>query len=112
MNKIREYILRYKTKIFIALVIGTCLLGAFFALKTVDRYEIVVKAVLGLTVLIELYMDFQSTTKSSNEPDGIYVEFPRDFKHVARAFLLTVIGIWAGSQVVTLIWLLISFIKR
>ena len=112
MKIIRGYLFRFRTQIFIGLVIGACILGAFFALKTVDHYQIVVKAVLGLTILVELYLDFQSITKPPNEPEGIYVELPRDLKYVAHAFFITVIGVWAASQIPPLIWLLINFLKR
>lgn len=111
MKTSREFLARFKTPIFFTIVTITSVIGAFIALSTVDRYQIIVNAVLGLTVLYEFYKDFRSIKKKPDEPKGIHIELPRDLKYLGIALFLTVIGIWAGSQILYLIWFLLNLSK-
>ena len=111
MKTFREILVRFKTPIYFTIVTITSVLGAFFALSTVDRYQIIVNAVLGLTVLYEFYKDFRSIKKKPDEPKGIHIEFPRDLKYLSIALFVTIIGVWAGNQILYLIWFLLNLSK-
>ena len=85
-----------------------CLLGAYVAFMTVDKYAVIVHGVLGGTVLYFVYLLFLSNRRIGNRMIDEPPEFPRDFRYFGFGFILTLILFWASVQVLHLIWYIIA----
>lgn len=107
---LKTIVLRFKKQIFFAFVAVGCAFGVYVAFVTVDQYEIIVKAVLGLTVLYMFTIEFLSSTRVSDGSFGINILLPRDLKYVIYGFVITTILLWSSIQVLYLIWYLKSIV--
>lgn len=95
-----------KTQIFFRLVTVVGILGAYVGYVTVDRYEALVRAILGLTVLYLLYREHFVPKRVANERIGDWTEFPYAIRALVVSFFETIIAFWACIQVVHVIWYL------
>ena len=93
-----------KNQIFFGLVAIVGILGAYIGYVTVDRYEIIVRATLGLTVLYLLYREYLSPKSAANKPVNIRIEFPNALRYLVIDFLVMIIAFWASIQVLHLVW--------
>jgi hypothetical protein len=112
LDKFRRFLLRFKNQFFFFLVAVLVALGAYIGFITVDRYKMVVDATLGITVLYLLYEKFLSPQRNSDESTGIQVKLPQDLKYLIYACTFTIIGFWAGVQVIHLIRYLVNSLIR
>jgi hypothetical protein len=95
---------RYKNQIFFITVGAIGVLGVYVAYMTVDRYETIVNAALGIAVLYLLHLRFLLLTRSGKEPNSIRLEFPKDLRYLVYGFVLAVIMFWAGVRVLEVVW--------
>ena|SRR5687767_13784609 len=95
-----------KNQIFFGLVVIVGILGAYVAYVTVDRYEIVVRATLGLTVLYLLYREYLLPKDVANKPIDTQIEIPNSLRYLVIDFLVSIIAFWASIQVLHLVWYL------
>jgi len=95
-----------KNQIFFGLVVIVGILGAYVGYVTVDRYEIIVRATLGLTVLYLLYREYLLPKGAANKPVNIRIEIPNALRYLVIDFLVMIIAFWASIQVLHLIWYL------
>jgi len=95
-----------KNQIFFGLVAIVGILGAYVGYVTVDRYEIIVRATLGLTVLYLLYREYLLPKGAPNKPVNIRIEIPNALRYLVIDFLVMIIAFWASIQVLHLIWYL------
>lgn len=111
MNKIREFIVRYKNLIFFSLLGASCTFGVYVGYITVDRYQVIVSGVLGLSTLYLLNLEFLSSKRISNKRSGIRIELPKDLIYLVYGFFLTIIMFWAMIQVIHVFGFMAEFIK-
>lgn len=103
LDQLKRFIFHFKNQIFLGIEIVIVILGIYVAYVTVYRYEIIVRATLGLTVHYLLYRAYMLPKRIDNKPIGIQVDFPRDIKLFVIDFFAIVVMIWAGVQVLDMI---------
>ena len=89
------------------LIVISCALGLYIAYKTVNQYDIYVRAILGVALILLLVADLSPKTRVE-EPDEIELELPKDLRILVYPFVLTVLVFWALVQVIKLIYFLFS----
>jgi len=107
LDKFKGLIVGYRYRIFLVVEIVMVAIGAYVAYVTVYGYEIIVRAVLGLTVLYLLYREYVLLKTMGNKSFGVKFEFPKDIKYFVIDFFVVIVMIWAGVQVLDLIRYLI-----
>lgn len=112
MNKFKEFVMHFKNPIFFSLLVIIGILGVYVGYVTVDRYQVIVSGVLGLSTLYLLYLDYLSPQKNGNKRVGIGIEFPKDLRYLGYGFFLVIIMFWAMIQVVHVFWYLMGLIKN
>ena len=95
-----------KSQTFFRLAWLVGILGAYVGYVTVDRYEIIVRATLGLTVLYLLSREYFSPKGIPDKPVDDWMEIPVALRYLFVAFLAMIIAFWASIQVLHLIWYL------
>ena len=95
-----------KSQTFFRLAWLVGILGAYVGYVTVDRYEIIVRATLGLTVLYLLYREIFLPKGIPGKPVEDWMEIPVALRYLVVAFLVTIIAFWASIQVLHLVWYL------
>ncbi len=112
MNKFKEFVMRFKNPIFFSLLAVIGIFGVYVGYVTVDRYQVIVSGVLGLSTLYLLYLDYLSSQKNFNKHVGIRIEFPKDLRYLGYGFFLVIIMFWAMIQVVHAFWYLMGLFKN
>ena len=110
MEKFNSFISTYKNQIYFSLAVILMALGVYIGFKTVDQFQIIVNAALGITVLYLLYDKFFSHGRINNQLADNQVKLPQDLKKLVYAFIGTIIGFWATAQVVRLVYYLINIL--
>jgi hypothetical protein len=95
-----------KNQIFFGLVAIVGILGAYVAFVTVDRYEIIVRAALGFTVLYLLWREYFLPKGVANRPIDSRIELPVSLRFLVIDFMVSVIAFWASIQLLQLVWYL------
>ena len=103
MEKFRKLLIDYRYQVFLVIEIVVLVAGSYVAYLTVYRYEIFVRAILGLTIHILFFLEYVVFGRLKNESFGVKFEFPKDLRYFVADFLVIIIPIWAGVQVVDLI---------
>lgn len=107
MDKIKRFVNDYRYQIFLITEIALLLLGAYIAYLTVYRFEVFVRAVLGLTILYLIHLEYAVFKRLKNESFGVKFELPKDLRYFIMDFFVIIIFVWAGVQVLDLIRYLI-----
>jgi hypothetical protein len=81
-----------------ALLVAFGFLGVHVASLTIDRYDIVVRGILGMVIVYYILRE----ASSSNDREGFnrLLVFPQNIKYFVIAFLYAMVSYWALSQVV------------
>lgn len=103
MEKFRKLLVDYRYQVFLVIEIVVLVAGGYVAYLTVYRYEIFVRAILGLTIHFLFFLEYVMFRRLKNESFGVKFEFPKDIRYFVADFLVIIILIWAGMQVVDLI---------
>ena len=103
MNKFKRLKVDYSYQIFLAIEIATVAIGVFVAYLTVYRFEVFVRAALGLTIHYLLFREYIVFRRITNESLGVKFEFPKDIKYFVIDFFVIIVMVWAGVQVLDLI---------
>ena len=95
----------------IGLLIVSGFLGLEIGYMTIYRYDMIVKAILGLAVIYLALRLYVFTSSRSNEINNFYklFEFPKNIKYYIFAFTWSLISYWALQQIVDMI---IFFVRR
>ena len=102
----------HQNKILYAIQVAFWVGGVFTAYLTVFRFEIFVKAVLGLAVVYLFYLEFFVFRRLRPSPFYEKFDFPKDLKYLFANFFVVLVLVWAMVQVIELIRLLINvFLK-
>lgn len=94
-----------------ALLIAFGLLGADVAVMTVQRYAVVVRAILGLAVVYlgtEKYLFSQSLRSEKRDDVHLLFEFPSNIKYFVLIFIMSLIGVWALMQIIIMVFFYIN----
>ena len=113
MKKIKSLVSDHQVKILYATQVVFWCIGVYVAYLTVFRFEIFVKAVLGLGVVYLFYREFFVFRKL--RPSAFYekFDFPKDLKYLFANFFAVLVLVWANVQVIELIRYLIHiFVNR
>jgi len=108
VDKFKRLIVSYRYQILLAIEIAIVSVGAFVAYLTVYRFEIFVRAALGLTIHYLFFLEYVVFRRMAHEAFGVKFEFPKDIKYFVIDFFVVVIMIWAAVQVLDLIRYLIN----
>jgi hypothetical protein len=103
MKKFRRLLATYRYQVFLVTEITVLLTGGYIAYLTVYRYEIFVRAILGLTIHALFFLEYVVFRRLKNESFGMKFEFPGDIRYFVADFFVIIILIWAGVQVLDLI---------
>lgn len=96
--------------ILYVMVAGISALGVYIGLETVDRYEVIVRAVLGITVLYSFYRYYMHPKKMSDAPVETRIGISDYPKYLMIVFVVSTIGLWASIQVLPLIGYLMNWV--
>lgn len=107
MDKFKSLIINYRYQIFIVIEVSILIIGAYIAFLTVYRFEIFVRAALGFTIHYLLFLEYVVTKRLKNENFGTKFEFPKDIRYFVMDFVVVIILVWAGIQILDLIRYLI-----
>ena len=107
----------YRNRILRGVDITIEIIGALIASLTVYRYPVIVRGVLGLTVIFLLYREYvvvnsitiKNITKGSS---GVKFEFPKDLKYIVVNFLAVIFMVWSCIQVLELIRYILRIFTR
>ena len=104
----------HKNQLFFSVAAIIVAIAVYVGFVTVDRYTPIVHGALGITVLYLLYDKFWSPRRTDNQQVGAEIQFelPRDLKYLIYAFVVTLIGFWAGVQVIHLVWYLVNSLTK
>lgn len=108
LEKFRKLLLSYQYQIFLVIQIAIGIIGVYVAYLTVYRFEIFVRAVLGLTIHYLFFLEYVVFKRLKNESFGVEFRFPRDIKYFITDFFVIIVMVWAGVQVLDLIRYLIQ----
>ena len=112
VDKFKRLIDGYRDRILLIVEIAIGVIGVFVASLTVYRYDLIVRAALGLAVIYLLYREYvvlKSITKGSY---GGKFESPKNIKYLVVDFLAVILMIWSGIQVLELISYMIRIFTR
>jgi hypothetical protein len=100
----------YKSQLFFSVAAIVVAIAVYVGFITVDRYAPIVRGTLGITVLYLLYDKFWPPRRTDNQQTGAEIQFElaRDLKYLIYAFVITLIGFWAGVQMIHLVWYLVK----
>ena len=112
MKKIKNLVSDHQVKILYVTQLVFWVIGACVAYLTVYRFEIFVKAVLGLGVIYLFYREFFVFRRL--QPSPFYEKFdsPKDLKYLFVNFLVVLVLVWANVQVLELIRYLINIFRK
>ncbi len=89
-----------KSIVLFALVAVIAALGCYAGLKTLDRYDTVVRAVLGLTVLYSFFRYYVPQKRTISTSDEDYIPPSKYHRFLAMVFYTSLVCFWAGMQVI------------
>ena len=100
--------LDYRHQVFLVMEIAVLVIGAYVAYLTVYRFEVFVRAALGLTIHYLFYLEY-FVFRRMHDTESFFVrfEFPKDIRYFVMDFFVIIILVWAGVQVLDLIRYLI-----
>ena len=107
MDKLKKLFVDHQYKVFLVIQITILIVGGFIAYLTVYRFAIFVKAVLGLATIYLFFLEYVVHKRLKNESFGINFEFSKDIRYFVADFIVFVVIVWAGVQVLDLIRYLI-----
>jgi len=112
VDKFKKLIADYQDHTLLVIEIAIGVIGVFVASLTVYRYEVIVRAALGFTVIYLLYREYVVLKSITKGTYGGRFESPKDIKYLVVDFLAVIFMIWSGVQVVELIRYLIRIFPR
>jgi len=77
MEKFRKLLVDYRYQVFLVIEIVVLVADSYVAYPIVYRYEIFVRAILGLTIHILFFLEYVVLRRLKNESFGVKFEFPR-----------------------------------
>ena len=107
MKESHKLTVTIKNQTFLILFVVSCIVGGYVAHKTADQYAIVVRGILGVTVIFFMWLEFFSTKEWAIETKEIQLEIPNDLRYFLYGFIFSAIGFWAGIQILNLVWYLL-----
>lgn len=110
MKYYRSLIEWIKAQTFLLLFGIPLALGVLFAYLTANRYPLIVRAVLGITVIFLFWLAFRPSKTVLSETHQIQFDVSKDGRFFVYSFLSATVISWAIVQVFNLIWYLISLI--
>ncbi len=90
--------------LLIALAVAAGCAGSYVAYVTVDRYAAIARAGVAIAMLYLLYIDYFVPHRSADTNGNAQFMLPQDLKYVLITFGVSLLVVWAGIQVVHLIW--------
>ena len=108
MEKLKSLVLGYRPQILLLLEIIILIIGGLVAYFTVYRYALIVRAVLGLTIIYLFYLEYV-IFRMAHDDRAFFIRFelPKDIKYFVIDFFVIIILVWSGVQVLDLIRYLI-----
>ena len=108
MDKYKRLSVEYRNAIFLVLEIIILIVGGYVAYLTVYRFEIFVRAALGLTIHYLFFLEYV-VFRRMNDKASFFLrfEFPKDIKYFVIDFFVIIILVWGGVQVIDFIRYLI-----
>ena len=108
MDKFKRLLVTHRSTVFFAMEIAILIIGAYVAYLTVYRFEIFVKAALGLTIHYLFYLEY-FVFRRMHDSESFFVkfDFPKDMRYFIIDFFVVIILVWAGLQVLDMVRYLI-----
>ena len=91
MDRFRRLIVDYRYQVFLVIEIVILVIGSLIAYFTVYRFEIFVRATLGITIIYILHLEYAVSKRLKNESFGVRFEFPKDLRYFVMDFFVIII---------------------
>jgi len=111
VNRLKQLFAEHRHQVVFVLEMVILISGAFVAYLTVYRFQILVRAILGLTIHYLFYLEYFVFRRTQDSKLFFHkFEFPKDIRYFVLDFFVVIVLIWASVQIVDLFRYLVSIL--